>query len=649
MLIDGSGSPECYRPKDTSLNDRLQSEEKEDVWSLGCIFSEAAHWIKGGSTGLKEYRQARLDETRQLPNFSEQGCFHDGVNPLKAVQESHLISRRSLQDEDFITNTVADSLLHRTLIPVENRLTVLQLWDHIVQILHNAKSDLNHYRELSTAITLPERINTTPVYRRLKYPPPRPSLGFRDRVGLPQIRERPINQSSSFGTPTSLFPTRDQIQSPESIMEDDENSDHTDYVEPPVLAHARRGSFGERASLYTKHYVKNLSEDENSSRQDPQKFEENIIQQSHDANFIYFPEDEESNRKDQQIVRDRIAEPDRNIEVLDEVHDSGYGTSIQERLTSKIDISSVYTGEAQVHIDSNDSSHSWDDTRSVVSVNDDIHSQASTRRTPHEVTAEKHLSLLLAQNKELKPLYEAALANIGKERLINNLRKILKQYYLELSSSAKTNLEKAAAQLLRSRWSRIRIAEQISHLVAPTNEEDLEQQLKDIDVHRPDLDAWIDNNAAFVPVGEVKTRANEVHDQDNQSEDDLERLIDDSSDEEEDTERKVSPRISEVEKFLVEGGPFHRLSANLLTFLLPSSLSSLTQELMTIPSERIWFSDEDDNSFLNKFKTVIENVTEEDWHWWPLRPKMRMLQEGQTRVHWRCVSICETLVIPTES
>jgi hypothetical protein len=60
----------------------------------------------------------------------------------------------------------------------------------------------------------------------------------------------------------------------------------------------------------------------------------------------------------------------------------------------------------------------------------------------------------------------------------------------------------------------------------------------------------------------------------------------------------------------------------------------LTRVLMSIPSDRIWFSDEDDNSILNKFKILVEEFTEEDWDWWPLR----MLQKDQTRVHWLCVS-----------
>jgi hypothetical protein len=307
-------------------------------------------------------------------------------------------------------------------------------------------------------------------------------------------------------------------------------------------------------------------------------------------------------------------------------HDSGYGSSIQEgRPTLQTKLSLVGAGEMEQRETSSPQGCD-EDVRSIVSVEDDISSQAATRRTPQEVTAEEQLGVLLARNEELKPLYEAALSTVGKERLVGNLRRLLKQYYLDLSKTAKTNLEKASAHLIRSRWSRIRIAQQISDLVAPENEDDLEQWAIEIQNKKADLEAWIAGHAGLaVPVDEV-------------SEDHMDLVRDESSEEEEDEIANVLPNISEAENFLLGGYSFSRLSISFRAFLLPSTLSPLTRVLMSIPSDRIWFSDEDDNSILNKFKIIVEELTEENWHWWPLRPKMRMLQKGQTRVHWLCVS-----------
>jgi hypothetical protein len=284
------------------------------------------------------------------------------------------------------------------------------------------------------------------------------------------------------------------------------------------------------------------------------------------------------------------------------------------------------------------------DVRSVGSFADDIKSQVSTRRSPQEVAAEEHLGLLLAQNEDLRRLYETALSKISKQRLIQNLRRLLKQYYLDLWSVAKTNLERSTTHLLRSRWSRIRIAQMISDQVQPDTREDLERPLAEYPRKLFDLEDWIAGNAGFataktrVPFDLVPEELNgtELADEERwalQADDSL-----DDSDEEDNPSVELLPKISEAENFLLEGDSFQRLLAAFRVFLLPASLSHLTRALMSLPSDHIWFSDMDDNSIVNKFKIFVEDLTVEDWQWWPLRPKMRRLQMDQTRIHWRCVS-----------
>jgi hypothetical protein len=96
--------------------------------------------------------------------------------------------------------------------------------------------------------------------------------------------------------------------------------------------------------------------------------------------------------------------------------------------------------------------------------------------------------------------------------------------------------------------------------------------------------------------------------------------------------------MSEIEAFLVEDAPFRNLSTNLCLSLLPASFKSLTRVLMSLPRHCIWFSEDEDRSISNRIKIFIEGVTEENWNWWPLRPKMKVLQKEQTRVQWICVS-----------
>jgi hypothetical protein len=94
-----------------------------------------------------------------------------------------------------------------------------------------------------------------------------------------------------------------------------------------------------------------------------------------------------------------------------------------------------------------------------------------------------------------------------------------------------------------------------------------------------------------------------------------------------------------MEAFLVGGDPFQNLTIDLRLFLLPTTSTRLTRILMTIPRDRIWFSVEDDHSFLNRAKISIEHYTDGNWDWWPLQPPVHFLQKGQTRMRWQCVSL----------
>jgi hypothetical protein len=322
-------------------------------------------------------------------------------------------------------------------------------------------------------------------------------------------------------------------------------------------------------------------------------------------------------------------------------HDSGYGSNVPPDASDSATKKTPLDMEDLPFTEISDE-EPWDsDIRSVASFTDDINSQVSTRRSPQEVVAEEKLGFLLAQNEELRGLYEASLSKISKERLIQNLRRLLKQYHLDLCRVAKTNLEKATARLLRSRWSRVRIAQMISDLVQPDTGEDLEQPLAEVPREMFDLEAWVAGNAGFAT---PKTRVpfDPAPEERNGAEPESWALQEDDSLDESDDENKPSvkllSKISEAENFLLEGESFQRLLTTFRTFLMPASLSHLTRVLMSLPSDRIWFSDMDDNSILNKFKILVEDLTVEDWQWWPLRPKMRKLQMDQTRVHWLCVS-----------
>ena len=89
-------------------------------------------------------------------------------------------------------------------------------------------------------------------------------------------------------------------------------------------------------------------------------------------------------------------------------------------------------------------------------------------------------------------------------------------------------------------------------------------------------------------------------------------------------------------KFLTEGKPFKDLLNGLREFLLPSDLLG---ELLSIPRHRIVYEGTRELTLLERMQGRFEELTELEWDWWPLPPRMRPLLDGECRVHWQCVSI----------
>lgn len=62
-----------------------------DIWSLGCVFSEAAVWSHYGGRRVKEYRRTRSREIKWKTNDSVEGeqIFHWGGRLLDTVEDAH--------------------------------------------------------------------------------------------------------------------------------------------------------------------------------------------------------------------------------------------------------------------------------------------------------------------------------------------------------------------------------------------------------------------------------------------------------------------------------------------------------------------------------------------------------------------------------
>lgn len=142
-VADGtSGAPECYRADCTVEKTRLSVNFSVDMWSLGCVFSEAAVWVVRGKYGLSEYRRRRGMETARIPGFRDGDCFHDGQRVLAIVTKTH----RDLADEirfcDHVTGATVEMVTKEMLGVPDTRLPAKYLIHPTQRILRNAETKL---------------------------------------------------------------------------------------------------------------------------------------------------------------------------------------------------------------------------------------------------------------------------------------------------------------------------------------------------------------------------------------------------------------------------------------------------------------------------------------------------------------------------
>jgi hypothetical protein len=101
------------------IDDRTETSSTKvtwaaDIWSLGCIYSEAAMWIADGYKGLVDYRKQRMAESDRIL-FKGGDCFHDGERVLQSVLDAHGDIEDRLRRSDYITKLVLDSIVDEML------------------------------------------------------------------------------------------------------------------------------------------------------------------------------------------------------------------------------------------------------------------------------------------------------------------------------------------------------------------------------------------------------------------------------------------------------------------------------------------------------------------------------------------------------
>ncbi|PVH68936.1 hypothetical protein DL98DRAFT_627424 [Cadophora sp. DSE1049] len=128
-LSYGPPKPSVY----TNTGVTVEGLLKFDIWSLGCVLSEAATWIVLGTPGVEQFSRLRSEALNELctaqerqkvesqaihhENIPRRGdYFHDGRNVLKVVTSWHRHLRSSLRRSDTITSKILD-LVDKDLLP----------------------------------------------------------------------------------------------------------------------------------------------------------------------------------------------------------------------------------------------------------------------------------------------------------------------------------------------------------------------------------------------------------------------------------------------------------------------------------------------------------------------------------------------------
>ncbi|KAK3368842.1 hypothetical protein B0T24DRAFT_706998 [Lasiosphaeria ovina] len=136
--------PESYQHGIIGKEDSNPSLVLGDIWSLGCVFSEAAVWSVMGESGRLEYRQSRLDETNEtsLRGTGYNGCFHNGSAALDAVQRMHSLMVTTSRHPDGITHRMSkliiESMLQSEVLRGSSRMT----YERARSVIHDAEEDL---------------------------------------------------------------------------------------------------------------------------------------------------------------------------------------------------------------------------------------------------------------------------------------------------------------------------------------------------------------------------------------------------------------------------------------------------------------------------------------------------------------------------
>jgi hypothetical protein len=224
-----------------------------------------------------------------------------------------------------------------------------------------------------------------------------------------------------------------------------------------------------------------------------------------------------------------------------------------------------------------------------------------------------YIARVLADHGEMRRLCSKVLDKIDQVQFVDVGRQLLKSFYRGLEKSAKTELERQSAGLLKSRSDRKKICENIADIIKFEDTQNKEEKARAAEQLR----------LAGQRLVEVITK------------DSPDTYPFRGLESEPESEYNNLLNLAKMTEFFRVSKPFRVLLNDLRTQLLPHSLKDIVQ---TAPYGSMWLIDQNNNSITNRMKAFVEDFTMLEWNWWPLEPRMKNMDLDKMRLFWHCVS-----------
>lgn len=267
----------------------------------------------------------------------------------------------------------------------------------------------------------------------------------------------------------------------------------------------------------------------------------------------------------------------------------------------------------------------------VAACDDDIQSLIDPQESPQiTVLAQQRLRDCLLNEKGFQ-LAVHALAETYKRQhgLHQDLSVLLKRFYLDLRSSARTSVERAVVDLLRSRRLRLRLAQDTSEILrADVSEEAgiIDPLLKEVSLQR--LEGWIQELYPGDELEDVPENGPEAND----DEYGLGRPQIDPG------VAEALSRVEFLQNFVFRSTAYQQFLQRIRAHVIRLEHAWVIRALGTISADNIDFVTKYEPTHSERYQILLEEYTGSSWDWWPLRRPRPRLGPGMCRITWTCVS-----------